>query len=158
MHPMEKLLQSGKIKVFKAQKSDAKRGWVRINSKVRGSDIKREGIYKITVEKDKSVNSVYRMVLGNNKIQQDDEVILIDRFTRDELGVELKKEYNFTFKPAVFHERWFHFYWYHPDYTFRAGYRLAWGLGIIAVVLGLIGLIMSFLSLVLGIVGIIVSS
>ncbi|HEY5511901.1 MAG TPA: hypothetical protein VIK10_12840 [Prolixibacteraceae bacterium] len=126
-----------RLKIGLAQESDVKRGWVRMSSKVRGKMIKREGIYKI-----QNINEfVYRMVLGGD-VEAHDHVILIDHYTRDILKVDLINEYELEFKEANFIERIF-FYWKHPDYTFRAGYRLAWYLGGISIILGAIGVYIS---------------
>ena len=117
--------------------SEVNRGWIRLNKSVRGDEIKREIIYKIEI-KDKSV---YRMVLGENTT---DENLLIDTYTRDKLSIFLEHQYKVKFSKANLIERII-FYWNHPDYTFKAGYRLAWVLGGLSIILGGLSIILSVL-------------
>lgn len=129
-----------KLTIHKAQDSDIKRGCIRLNFKARGKEIKREGIYKIQ----NNDAFVYRMVLGNDR-ESDEKFILIDRYTRDLLNIDLDVEYTLKFRKARLIERICCFYWKHPDYTFRVGYRLAWILGGISVILGFISVIFSLI-------------
>lgn len=116
--------------------ADVKRGWIRLNFETRTHKIKREKVYKIKY----GDAIVYRVVLGND-IKGKEKKLLIDKYTRDKLNVDLNREYQLIFCEASTLERLFCFYWNHPDYTFRAGYQLAWIIGGLGIIFSIIGIL-----------------
>lgn len=133
-----------KCEIKEAQESDVRKGWIRLNHKLRGTYIELEGIYKIS----KGKNSVYRMVLGNDNLKPVETGIFMDFNTRKELNATVNETVSLNFEKLNWWGRWFCYNWWHPDFAFKSAYR-------VGMVLGLGGLLT---SIILGIISIILTN
>jgi len=136
-----------------AQESDIRKGWIRINHKLRGDDIRNEALYRIKVSGSKKYT--HRMVLGNDKLEPISNGVFMDLVTRNELGVSVDDKVNLEFKELSWWGKWFGYNWKHPDFAFRSAYRVGMVLGIggllATIILSLIGIGLSLISIIVSI-------
>ncbi len=128
--------------IKEAQQSDIRKGWIRINKKLRGPELVNEKVYKVSVP---GKGSTYRMVLGNDELPPIKDGVFMDFGTRNELKVLPNEKVNIEFNEINWWESWFGYNWKHPDFAYRSAYR-------VGMVLGIGGIIITLILSILGIV------
>lgn len=125
------------LKVVKAHKEDALRGWVRINKEDRKGYSRKD---LVTIEVKGKQSKLIRRVLGSNKKKS----IMMDFDTRHNdgnWGLKLNKEYEFKIEKINRYN--LSYYWNHPDVAIRISFKL----GVFSLIIAVISLGVSISTL-----------